>query len=112
MVFVCLEEGKKKKTWHTRNIPSSPQEINLFERASRLKIGKPQNNRVGINCPDFCAKARRLQRAKVCSPSCFHMCVMEILVWSSCHVVLFLAYFCVFAAVKTELNSQSFPSPI
>lgn len=33
---------KKKKTWHTRNIPSSPQEINLFERAARLKIGKPQ----------------------------------------------------------------------
>lgn len=32
----------KKKTWHTRNIPSSPQEINLFERAARLKIGKPQ----------------------------------------------------------------------
>lgn len=33
---------REKKTWHTRNIPSSPQEINLFERAARLKIGKPQ----------------------------------------------------------------------
>lgn len=29
-------------TWHTRNILSSPQETNLFERAARLKIGKPQ----------------------------------------------------------------------
>lgn len=34
--------GSGEKTWHTRNIPSSPQEINLFERAARLKIGKPQ----------------------------------------------------------------------
>lgn len=29
-------------TWHTRNIPSLPQEINLFERAAGLKIGRPQ----------------------------------------------------------------------
>lgn len=36
------KQKKQKKTWHTRNIPSSPQEINLFERAARLKIGKPQ----------------------------------------------------------------------
>lgn len=34
--------GERKKTWHTRNIPSSPQEINLFERAARLKIGRLQ----------------------------------------------------------------------
>lgn len=41
---ICVfgREKEKKKTWHTRNIPSSPQEINLFERAARLKIGKPQ----------------------------------------------------------------------
>lgn len=26
---------------HTRNIPSLPQEINLFERAAGLKIGRP-----------------------------------------------------------------------
>lgn len=34
--------GRGKKTWHTTNILSSPQEINLFERAARLKIGRPQ----------------------------------------------------------------------
>ena len=40
---MCVwRKGEKKKTWHRRNIPSSPQEINLFERAARLKIGKPQ----------------------------------------------------------------------
>lgn len=49
---MCLEEGRKK-TWHTRSIPSSPQEINLFARAARLKIGKPQTIGVRINCPDF-----------------------------------------------------------
>lgn len=39
---ICVFGGGEKKTWHTRNIPSSPQEINLFERAARLKIEKPQ----------------------------------------------------------------------
>lgn len=99
-----------KKTWHTRNIPSLPQEINLFERAAGLKIGKPQNNSVGINCPDFCEKARRLKRAKVCSPSCFQMCVMEILVWSSCHVILFW-YISACLELSNRTESQSFSSP-
>lgn len=53
--------------------------------------------------------ARRLKRAKVCSLSCFHMCAMEILVWSSCHVILFLTYFCLSAAeTKTQLNLNHF----
>lgn len=40
-VFVRLERGEKK-TWHTRKILSSPQEIILFERVAGPKIGKPQ----------------------------------------------------------------------
>lgn len=39
---ICVFRKGGGKTWHTRNILSSPQETNLFERAARLKIGKPQ----------------------------------------------------------------------
>lgn len=39
---ICVFGRGGGGTWHTRNILSSPQETNLFERAARLKIGKPQ----------------------------------------------------------------------
>lgn len=44
-MFLCFGGG----AWRASNAPSSPQEINLFERAAGLKIGRPQNNSVGIN---------------------------------------------------------------
>lgn len=37
-VFLCFGGG----AWRARNAPSSPQEINLFERAAGLKIGGPK----------------------------------------------------------------------
>lgn len=63
-VFVCFGGG----AWHARNVLSSPQEINLFERAAGLKIGTPQNNSIGINCPEFARRRGDSREAKLAKP--------------------------------------------
>lgn len=71
---------------------------------SQAKNREAPNNRVRINCPDFVRRQEDSRETKFVLLSCFHMCVMEILVWSCCHVILFLAFFSLLAAVKTEQN--------
>lgn len=60
--------------WHTRSALSSPQEINLFERAAGLKIGRsPKTIALGINCPVFARRLGRLRRGD--ARSWFRVCV-------------------------------------
>lgn len=60
--------GGGEYAWHTRSALSSPQEINLFERAAGLKIGRsPKTIALGINCPVF-ARRREDSREETLAP--------------------------------------------
>lgn len=86
--------------WHMRSALSSSQEINLFERAAGLKIGKPQNNSAGINCPVF---ARRREDSGEEERAPVSMCASISLVRLLCYFD-FVAFFRALTAFKVDLD--------
>lgn len=86
-VFGCMGWWGWGWGGHTRNIPSSPQEINLFERAARLKIGKPQTIALELIAQIFVRSQEDSRELK------FVLCLVFMCVlwkyWSSLVVMLF-----------------------
>lgn len=88
--------------WHTRSALSSPQEINLFERAAGLKIGRsPKTIALGINCPVL-ARRREDSGEETLAPGSVCVCVKH---QSGPLVVLFV--FChIFQGLRNHQRSR------